>query len=177
MSGLWARTLVYLGLREEPEDHIEWDVLASAEPAAPGTAAPEAPAEPAAPAERPVRRPPSAEAAVAGVRPIRTAPPAAPTGTPGDRVAVVQLRTFDDIEAAGAAHRDGRPVLLDLTAAERVDGQRALDFLGGVVYATGGALRRLERGVFLLLPDGVELSADERSRLARLGYGAEGDGR
>jgi len=175
VSGIWARTLVYLGLREEPEDHIEWDVLASAETAASGTAAPEAPAEP---AERPVRRPPSAEpAAVAGVRPIRTAPSTAPSDATGDRVAVVQLRTFDDIEAAGAAHRAGRPVLLDLTAAGRADGQRALDFLGGVLYATGGALRRLVRGVFLLLPDGVELSADERSRLARLGYGAGEDGR
>lgn len=172
MSGFWARTLVYLGLREEPEDHIEWDVLAAADAAQEEVVA-VAPAR----AVRPVQPPPRAAESVADVRPLRGVPD---DGAGADRVAVVHLRTFDDIEAAGRAHRDGRPVLLDLTGADRTDGQRAIDFLSGVLYVTEGALRRVAPGVFLLLPHGVGLSDAERTRLTRLGYAVGsggGDGR
>lgn len=173
MSGFWARTLVYLGLREEPEDHVEWDVLEAADPEA---------VVPAAPAGRTTDPRPSSRAA--DVRPVAPVPPravqdpvadvrplrAAPEDGDGGRIAVVQLRVFDDVEAAARDHRDGRAVLLDVTAASAPDDRRAIDFLSGVVYASGGTLRRLTRGAFLLLPRGLELGPAQRERLERLGY-------
>ena len=173
MSGLWSRTLVYLGLREEPEDHVEWDVLEAADP---GDVTPvPAPTAPTgrAPAPRAVVRPP--DAAVAAVRPIRAVPSdAAATDAAGDRVAVVQVVVFDDVETVGAHHRSGRPVLLDVSACERPVARRVIDFISGLTYASGGGLRRVSQGGFLLLPAGVELDAAERTRLERLGYPVDG---
>jgi cell division inhibitor SepF len=186
MSGFWARTLVYLGLREEPEDHVVWDVLESADagdvvPAAAASRA-AAPRPSARPVEDRVAPAPVARAVprepVADVRPLRGVPApddATAEGVEG-RVAVVQLRVFDDVEAAARGHRDGLPVLLDVSGAAAPDDRRAIDFLSGVVYASGGTLRRLTRGAFLMLPHGVQLDAAERGRLERLGYPVDGGG-
>ncbi len=169
MSGIWERTLVYLGLREEPEDHVEWDVLESADAAS----------VPSRPTGRPVVRPPDASPApVAGVRPLRGVPAQAASPAPRDpdRVAVVQVRVFDDVEAVGQNHRAGRPVLFDVSGCERPVDRRVIDFVSGVTYASGGSLRRLTRGGFLLMPAGVTLGAAERERLARLGFPVDADG-
>jgi cell division inhibitor SepF len=181
MSGFWARTLVYLGLREEPEDHVEWDVLEAAEP---GEVTPAAPGPRGSATRGPATRvPPSSP----DVRPVAPAPaqPSAPVrslrGVPdeagAERVAVVQLVTFEDVEAAASAHREDRPVLLDVSGATAPADRRAIDFLSGVVYASGGTLRRLTRGGFLLLPRGAALGPAERERLARLGYPVDGGAR
>ena len=182
MSGFWARTLVYLGLREEPEDHVEWDVLEAADPADVAPASRTAPQRPAAraPEVRPAATPAPRTAPrepVADVRPLRGVPgPAdAPDAAEGGRVTVVQLRVFDDVEAAARGHLEGHPVLLDVSGAAAPDDRRAIDFLSGVAYVSGGSLRRLTRGGFLMLPRGVRLDAVERDRLERLGYPV-GDG-
>ena len=186
MSGFWARTLVYLGLREEPEDHVVWDALEASDGAdvtpAPRAAASRSTARPSevrpapAPAVRPAPREP-----VADVRPLRGLPDPEDTadvgrGGDGARVAVVQLRVFDDVEAAARGHREGLPVLLDVGAATSPDDRRAIDFLSGVAYVSGGTLRRLTRGAFLMLPRDVELDAAERDRLERLGYPVDAGG-
>jgi cell division inhibitor SepF len=176
MSGFWQRTLIYLGLREEPDDRVEWDVLAAAgsEGVAPVPAATAA----SSPAQRPVRRPPDAPAAATNVRTLHettpvTAPAAPRSAGAAARVAVVQLRAFDDVEAVGANHRDRRPVLLDIGACDHPTARRVIDFVSGLTYATGGSLRRVTARGYLLLPDGVALDADERARLAQAGYPIE----
>lgn len=174
MSGLWARTLVYLGLREEPDDHVEWDVLEAATGEVPGGAGDERGGA-ARPVVRPPDRPDRAVAAVADVRPFRAPAPVSPAAEPAaERVAVVHVRAFDDVEAAGAAHRAGRPVLIDISGCGAPTDRRVVDFVAGITYATGGSLRRLTRGGYLLLPRGVELSPAEQRRLAQLGLPVDG---
>lgn len=169
MSGIWARTLVYLGLREEPDDHVEWDVLE----AATGEVPPAPVGRDRGAGARPVVRPP--DPPVADVRPLRaTAPTGAVASPPADRVTVVQVRAFDDVEAAGAGHRAGRPVLIDISACEAPTDRRVIDFVAGMTFASGGTFRRVSRGGYLLLPRGVALSPVEQERLARLGFPVEG---
>jgi len=185
MSSLWERTLVYLGLRDEPDDQVEWDVLAAADaegvrvsaPAGSTVAAGGSRAVPerrvippaAAPAPQPTRSP--------NVRAIREdagtvqapASAPAPASRPG-RVVVVHLRTFEDVEAVGANHQGGRPVLLDVAACEQPVARRIIDFVSGMTYVSGGALRRISSRGYLLLPAGVTLDAEEQERLAQAGY-------
>lgn len=158
MSGVWHRTLVYLGLVEEPEEHDElpeqFDVGSSH-----GRG------------EAPSRDP-------ANVRPLRAAEPGSPhvrAMARGDvvRVSVVEVSSFDDCEVIGSRYRSGQPVVFDLAAVDGATARRVLDFVSGTTYALRGRLRRAGSRAFLLLPEGAELPPDEARRLAAIGYGVE----
>lgn len=180
---MWARTLVYLGLREEPEDAAEWQVLEDIEPQdaqveqEPSRAAVRE-------AVRPARRPAVREAA----GPARSASVRVPSGqatskvrslrdgleVSADRVAVVQVLDFDDVEAIGSRYRLRHPVLFDVSACTREVARRTVDFVSGLTYASHGTLRRTAARAFLLVPEGLDIPLDERRRLAQLGYDVEG---
>lgn len=154
--GIWHRTLIYLGLREEPEEG--YDEL-------PERVVPDLDA-----GGDPPRTPsPREEAEVHPLRPrdVHVRPVASAAGAP---VAVVEIATFDDVEAVAARYRSGQPVLFDLAGADRVDARRVVDFVSGLTYALDGSLTKVGARAFLLVPDGLELADDERGRLSTLGY-------
>jgi cell division inhibitor SepF len=164
---VWARTLVYLGLREEPDDQLDGYVLES---------------------DDDVRTAPSAGpgAGAATLRPriVATTPAVAPASNvrqlrggldvSSERVAVVQVREFDDVEAIGSRYRLRNPVLFDVSACSREVARRVVDFVSGLTFASRGSLRRTAPRAFLLVPEGVDIPLDERRRLAQLGYDVDG---
>jgi len=165
---VWSRALIYLGLREEPDDALDWRLVEDADATPPGGApAGTAPAAtgPAA-AERAAR--PSSSAS--NVRPIH-----AGVEVSNERVAVVQVRVFEDVEAIGSRYRLRHPVLFDVSACTREVARRTVDFVAGLTYASRGTLRRTAPRAFLLVPDGVDVPLDERRRLSQLGYDVDGD--
>lgn len=178
---MWNRTLVYLGLREEPEEMYDEaparfvpeddpDLAADREPRdtrrtlagvggrdmAVGAAGA---AMAAGAADHPARHDDN-------VRPLRLGD----AGAAASRVAVVEVKDFDDVEAVGARYRTGQAVLFDLTRAERAVARRVVDFVAGLTYALRGELTKVGSRAFLLVPDGVELPSGERRRLGDLGY-------
>lgn len=156
MSGMWHRTLVYLGLKEEPEEgYDELPERYVAEEAYEGGAATGAAA--------------GGEDAV--VRPLHTGDVhvrAVPSGS--GRTAVVEVRTFDDVEKIGSRYRMAQAVLFDVSGTDKATGRRVLDFVSGLTYASRGSLSKVGSRAFLLVPDGVELPDDEVQRLTTLGY-------
>ena len=159
---MWSRTLIYLGLREEPDDVVgDWRIV-DEEPEAPEPRR-TAPVSPV--AVRP-------EVASSNVRPLRSG-----VDISGERVGVVQVRVFDDVEAIGSRYRQRQPVLFDVSGCSREVGRRAVDFVSGLIYASHGSLRRTAPRAFLLVPDGVDIPLDERRRLSQLGYDVEGSAR
>ena len=174
MSGMWNRTLVYLGLREEPED------LYDERPAAEATWRETAPASASGGPRGSGQNggPPEPAEADDNVRPLRSGDVLVRSGPPVARTAVVQVASFDDVEAVGARYRTGQVVLFDASAADAATARRVLDFVSGLTYALRGRLSKVGTRSFLLVPDGVELPAEERRRLGDLGYrlatGSEG---
>lgn len=174
MSSAWRKTLVYLGLVEEPEEHDDLperferpDERAAARMGGPpgergtGPDARDGWRERAGEEEtnvRPLRLP--AEPSAAHVR--------ATGGSP--RVAVVHVARFEDVEDVAARYRSGQPVLFDVSTAERPAARRVLDFVSGTTYALEGRLRRAGAAAFLLVPGGLEVSVEEQERLGALGY-------
>lgn len=161
MSNVWRKTLVYLGLVEEPEPYGEPVAANRHAPSGVGASG---------------GSPPPAT----NVRPLRAA---APDGTPpapvglldfevATDVVVVGVRHFDDSERVAATYRDGHPVLFDLSDLDRPTARRVLDFVSGVTYALEGQLTAAGSLAFLLVPAGVEVAPAERQRLASLGYGS-----
>lgn len=173
--GFWHGTLVYLGLKEEPEEGYdelperfvpEHDPHAEHAPARPTPLIESSSGAPAAAAGHDVAV--EAPANVRALHPDVQLRPA--TAAPAARAAIVEVTTFDEVEAVGSRYRTGQPVLFDLSAASSESARRVVDFVSGLTYASHGKLTKVGRRAFLLVPDGVELPADDRRRLGDLGY-------
>lgn len=181
---MWRKTLVYLGLVEEPDEYDELPERMPARGAERGfDRVPEREPEfersyerrPERPAERvetPRYEDPTnvrrlervPDPGGAHVRPM-------PAGM-GTRVQVVAVSTFDEGAAEiGRQYRVGSPVLFDMADADGGTARRILDFVSGVTFAAHGRLTKMGGRAFLVVPDGVELPLSERDRLASMGYG------
>jgi cell division inhibitor SepF len=176
-SGMWYRTLVYLGLKEEPEegyddlpqrfddgeDHHEQMRHERFDPA--GDPDLEGGSRP-----RRAERPASVEGQE-NVRPLRVADAANVRSLGGSvRLAVVEVGRFDDVEEIGSRYRTGQPVLFDVSGSDRPTARRVVDFVSGLTYALRGRMAKVGSRAFLLIPEGVTLPADEVDRLTSLGY-------
>lgn len=186
MSSLFSKALVYLGLVDE--DHpgggdYEYEAPAPADdqrtlrPVA--TAAPEGRrVEPPASSSRvaPMAEPRivgRVESATASERP-RTSLRSS-TGNPNRSIStsaqasVLVIEEFGDAKILADWTQDGVPVVMDLRLADSDLTRRVVDFSSGLIYALDGKMRKVGSGLVLVTPSGVELSDDEKQRLADLG--------
>ncbi len=203
MSAMWNRTLVYLGLREEPDevyDDLPERFVPEDDPHAEHAPARGAARRREAVVDRPraepalavsgagdgggermaagggtaprAARPAPVEAVEDNVRPLRVAEPRSEAAerSIAARVAQVEITDFDDVEAVGARYRTGQAVLFDLSATSSATARRVVDFVAGLTYALRGRLTKVGARAFLLVPEGVRVSPDERRRLTELGY-------
>lgn len=164
MSELWHKTLVYLGLVEEPEEYDEHQVRALEEEAPPRQ-------------ERPRRESPTARREreePGNVRHLHASDDRQTHVRLADReasrVTIVRAVSFDDAEQVGQRFRTGNAVLLDLGEADNRTGRRMLDFVGGVIFALRGRILPAGERAFLLMHEGSELAREELRRLEDLGY-------
>jgi cell division inhibitor SepF len=111
-------------------------------------------------------RAPYGGGAAGGPSHLRAVPDrAAPT-----RVSVVDPSNFNDAQALADRFKRQQPVILNL---QNVDGElsrRMVDFCAGLTYALDGQIQTVANRVFLLTPRNVEVSAEERKRLAERAF-------
>lgn len=180
-NGLWHRTLVYLGLKEESEEG--YDDLSERDGDGRGDADGATRHDRFDPAGDPDLGPARARgrsrsdghddatvAAESNVRPLRAADAGHARGSGSTRSSVVEIEVFEDVETVGARYRDDRPVLFDLRGTDRATARRVVDFVSGLTYALQGRMLKVGPRAFLLVPEGVRLPDDEVRRLTTLGY-------
>lgn len=92
-------------------------------------------------------------------------------GARGAKPRSVVPRSFDDAKNVANEYQAGAPVVMNLRETDKETGRRLLDFSSGMVYGLGGGMEKLAANVFLITPDGVEVSAEDRRRLEERGYG------
>lgn len=161
MSGIWDRTLVYLGLREE-SDAFDEVTQARSDVFVPehDPHAAHAPARPNVPTQ-----------ASSNVRPLRPdESPRTGLGVASEQVAIITLTSFNDVERIASRYRSGQVVLFEMPDVEVAVGRRVLDFVSGLTYGLRGELEKLRSRVFLLVPEGRRIPSAEIQRLERLGY-------
>jgi len=105
----------------------------------------------------------------------RTTPlrPVAPRGNgrSGDvRVHFVAPKNFNDVQDVADKFKDAIPVILNLQSTDNDLSKRLIDFSSGLTYALDGGMQRIADKVFLLTPQNVEVSAEERARLIEKGF-------
>lgn len=83
---------------------------------------------------------------------------------------IIVARSYSDAQALADHIRAAVPVVLDLRKVEPAMVRRLVDFSSGLTYALGGSMRKVGQGVILVTPANVNITRDERARLADMGY-------
>ncbi|MBF6134561.1 cell division protein SepF [Nocardia otitidiscaviarum] len=107
-------------------------------------------------------------------RRIETAPPRRSglfeEGGPLSKITTLRPRTYAEAAIIGERFRDGTPVIMDLVEMSNSDARRLVDFAAGLAFALRGSFDKVATKVFLLSPADVDVSAEERRRIAETGF-------
>jgi cell division inhibitor SepF len=85
------------------------------------------------------------------------------------KVHVVEPADFGDAKEIGDRFKAGQPVIVTMQGRSDELRRRLVDFCSGVVYVLDGSMKQVTKGVYLLTPSNVEVSAEEKRRLQEQG--------
>lgn len=189
MSSMWRKAMVYLGLGpdDEYDDYAAMpdDRMMGAPPVQTARqqqqTRPTGTVRPRPPASGPVLSTAPEAGEGSTVRPVAAPPPPAGGSMVEDaskpRVRAVPRRqsvrpqlvtptSFNQAQDIADNFKAGRAVAMDLYDADRDLSRRLIDFSSGLCYGLGGNMEKVAASVYLILPVGVDVPADERARLA-----------
>lgn len=86
------------------------------------------------------------------------------------RIITVHPRNYNEARTIGEHFRDGVPVIMNLSELEDADAKRLVDFASGLIFGLHGNIERVTKGVFLLSPINVNVTAEDRERIASGGF-------
>ncbi|MEV0200916.1 cell division protein SepF [Nonomuraea sp. NPDC050691] len=86
------------------------------------------------------------------------------------RITTLHPRTYNEARTIGEHFRDGTPVIMNLTEMVDSDAKRLVDFAAGLVFGLHGNIERVTNKVFLLSPANVEVTAEDKARIAERGF-------
>ena len=157
MAGARRKVGEYLGLVEQADfddefdDDIEPSVPISRQPAVVRTAAPVANIDERRQTERRPERRPSNSSDL-------------------QRIETVTPRTYNDARTVGEHYRSGVPVIMNLSEIDDDDAKRLVDFSAGLVFAAHGSINRVTAKVFLLSPENITVTDEDKQRIAAGGF-------
>lgn len=151
MRDLWKKTMVSLGLADGEEEFDEaFDQAPRREASSVRTLG-------AAERARDDRHP-------AGRGSLRSVPQAPPR-----QVHVVEPRRYDEVQDLADRFKSGVPIIVNMKMTDERSSAKILQFASGLAYGLNGRIQRVGDGVFLLTPFNMDVSADEKRRLAEHG--------
>ncbi|HXF37814.1 MAG TPA: cell division protein SepF [Actinomycetota bacterium] len=153
MAGVWKKTLSYLGLVEEDAYEELEEVGPQAEPAELRRFA----------RPQPVREVPADAEGI-----VRTIP-AARTAT-ATAIHKAEPKRFNEAREVADRFKEGTAVIMNLQGTDDTIARRLVDFASGLVYGLDGKIEMVANRVYLLTPANVEVSAEERERIAGGGF-------
>ncbi|MFC4059893.1 cell division protein SepF [Planomonospora corallina] len=86
------------------------------------------------------------------------------------RITTLHPRTYNEARTIGEHFREGTPVIMNLTEMVDSDAKRLVDFAAGLVFGLHGSIERVTNKVFLLSPVNVEVTAEDKARIAERGF-------
>lgn len=91
-------------------------------------------------------------------------------GGPLSKITTLRPRDYSEARIIGERFREGNPVIMDLVDLSNADAKRLVDFAAGLAFALRGSFDKVATKVFLLSPADVDVSAEERRRIAETGF-------
>jgi cell division inhibitor SepF len=93
----------------------------------------------------------------------------APAASPY-RITTLHPRTYNEAVQIGEHFRSGTPVIMNLTEMADSDAKRLVDFAAGLTFGLRGRVERVTAKVFLLGPQNVTVTAQDKARIAENGF-------
>jgi cell division inhibitor SepF len=154
MPGVWKKTLTYLGLVED-EEYDELDEVQAQTRQAD---------------VRQMQRPQAVREVSAqqqeGI--VRTIP--SPRASTASSIHKSEPKRFNEAREIADRFKDGIPVIMNLQSTEDTIARRLVDFASGLVYGLDGKIEMVANRVYLLTPANMEVSAEDRERIAGAGF-------
>ena len=100
---------------------------------------------------------------------VAEAPAPAPAPQPY-RITTLHPRTYNEARTIGERFRDGMPVIMNLTEMDDADAKRLVDFAAGLSFGLRGSIERVTAKVFLLSPQNVDVTAEDKARIREGGF-------
>ena len=118
--------------------------------------------------------PVGATAAKLAVRePVAVVPEPTPAPAPAPqpyRITTLHPRTYNEARTIGERFRDGMPVIMNLSEMDDSDAKRLVDFAAGLSFGLRGSIERVTAKVFLLSPQNVDVTAEDKARIREGGF-------
>jgi cell division inhibitor SepF len=98
---------------------------------------------------------------------------AEPTPAPAPqpyRITTLHPRTYNEARVIGERFRDGMPVIMNLSEMDDSDAKRLVDFAAGLSFGLRGSIERVTAKVFLLSPQNVDVTAEDKARIREGGF-------
>ncbi|CAB4731703.1 unannotated protein [freshwater metagenome] len=122
---------------------------------------------------RPARTAPVVEAAapsylrsaprVTAVAPVQESPVV-------EHIITLHPRMYSDVRGIGEHYRNGQPVIMNLSDMEESERKRMIDFASGLVFGHFGKIERITSKVFLLTPQNVNVSNEDKNAAAQASF-------
>ncbi|HEY6425290.1 MAG TPA: cell division protein SepF [Pseudonocardiaceae bacterium] len=96
----------------------------------------------------------------------RTSPFTDDEAHPLARIVTLHPHNYNEARPIGERYRAGNPVIMNLTEMDDRDAKRLVDFAAGLAFALRGSIDKVTNKVFLLSPPDVDVSAEDRRRIA-----------
>ena len=102
-------------------------------------------------------------------------PQSPPSAQPAQQVELARIttlhpRTYNEARTIGEHFREGTPVIMNLTEMVDSDARRLVDFAAGLIFGLRGSIDKVTNKVFLLSPANVEVTAEDKARIAERGF-------
>ena len=86
------------------------------------------------------------------------------------RITTLHPRTYNEARTIGEHIREGVTVIMNLTEMDDADAKRLVDFAAGLSFGLRGSIERVTNKVFLLSPQNVHVTAEDKARIAEGGF-------
>jgi cell division inhibitor SepF len=90
------------------------------------------------------------------------------------QITTLHPTSYSEARAIGEHFRDGNPVIMNLTEMDEPDAKRLVDFAAGLAFGMRGSMERVTNRVFLLSPANIQVSAEDKARIAEGGFFNQG---
>jgi len=102
--------------------------------------------------------------------PSRAAVPVTQTDVVVDHIVTLHPRMYSDVRGIGEHYRLGQPVIMNLSDMEESERKRMIDFASGLVFGHYGKIERVTSKVFLLTPQNVRVSNEDKTAAAQASF-------
>lgn len=80
-------------------------------------------------------------------------------------ISIIKIKKYEEAEKLASILKSGRPVIYDVSDMEEAkEATKVVDFMAGAVFGVDGGMKRVSGGIFLAVPNTMNIMNDEINR-------------